>query len=88
VSGYLRTAPRDGAPRLEGSDAMHAWASVWCGDDIGWFGLDPTNDMVAGDDHIVLALGRDYSDVAPIDGVVFASGGQKLDVAVSVIPIG
>jgi transglutaminase-like putative cysteine protease len=88
VSGYLRTAPRDGAPRLEGSDAMHAWVSVWCGDDLGWFGLDPTNNVVAGDDHIVLALGRDYSDVAPIDGVVFASGGQKLDVAVSVIPIG
>jgi transglutaminase-like putative cysteine protease len=88
VSGYLRTEPRDGAPRLEGADAMHAWVSVWCGADVGWFGLDPTNDLVAGDDHIVLAFGRDYADVAPIDGVVFASGGQKLDVAVSVIPVG
>jgi transglutaminase-like putative cysteine protease len=88
VSGYLRTTPWNGAPRLEGSDAMHAWVSVWCGEDVGWFGLDPTNDVVAGDDHIVLAIGRDYSDVAPIDGVVFASGGQKLDVAVSVIPVG
>jgi transglutaminase-like putative cysteine protease len=88
VSGYLRTVPRDGAPRLEGADAMHAWVSVWCGNEVGWFGLDPTNDIVAGDDHIVLAIGRDYADVAPIDGVVFASGGQKLDVAVSVIPIG
>jgi transglutaminase-like putative cysteine protease len=88
VSGYLRTAPRDGAPRLEGADAMHAWVSVWCGEEVGWFGLDPTNDVVASDDHIVLAIGRDYADVAPIDGVVFASGAQKLDVAVSVIPVG
>lgn len=88
VSGYLRTAPRTGAPQLEGADAMHAWVMVWCGTQVGWYGLDPTNDMAAGDDHIVLALGRDYSDVAPIDGVVFAFGGQKLDVAVSVIPVG
>jgi transglutaminase-like putative cysteine protease len=88
VSGYLRTAPRDGAPRLEGADAMHAWMMVWCGRDIGWYGLDPTNDIIASDDHIVLALGRDYADVAPIDGVVLASGGQQLDVGVSVIPVG
>jgi transglutaminase-like putative cysteine protease len=88
VSGYLRTAPRDGAPALEGADAMHAWVSVWCGPEVGWVGLDPTNDVVASDDHIVLAFGRDYADVAPIDGVVFASGRQKLDVAVSVIPVG
>jgi transglutaminase-like putative cysteine protease len=88
VSGYLRTTPRDGARRLEGADAMHAWVSVWCGLEAGWIGLDPTNDVPAGDDHIVLASGRDYADVAPIDGVVFASGGQKLDVAVSVIPVG
>jgi transglutaminase-like putative cysteine protease len=88
VSGYLRTAPRDGAPRLAGADAMHAWVSVWCGSEAGWVGFDPTNDVVAGDDHIVLAFGRDYADVAPIDGVVFASGKQRLDVAVSVVPVG
>jgi transglutaminase-like putative cysteine protease len=88
VSGYLRTAPPDGAPRLEGSDAMHAWVSAWCGGEVGWLGFDPTNDLVAGDDHIVLAVGRDYADVAPIDGVVFASGSHHLDVAVSVIPVG
>ena len=88
VSGYLRTMQRGDAPRLEGADAMHAWVQVWCGAEAGWFGLDPTNSIFAGDDHIVLAIGRDYADVAPIDGVVFASGGQKLDVAVSVIPVG
>ena len=44
--------------------------------------------ILAGDDHVVLAIGRDYADVAPIDGVVFASGGQKISVTVSVIPVG
>jgi transglutaminase-like putative cysteine protease len=85
VSGYLRTAR--GADDLQGSDAMHAWVLVWCGPAVGWCGLDPTNAVVAGEDHVVLAIGRDYSDVAPIDGVVFASGGQKIDVAVSVLPV-
>ena len=87
VSGYLRTLQRGDAPRLEGADAMHAWVTIWCGAEVDWFGLDPTNNMFAGDDHIVLAIGRDYSDVAPIDGVVFASGGQQLDVAVTVTPV-
>jgi transglutaminase-like putative cysteine protease len=87
VSGYLRTVPRPGAPRLEGADAMHAWVMVWCGPQPGWCGLDPTNAMLAGDDHVVLAIGRDYADVAPIDGIVFASGGQRLGVAVSVTPV-
>jgi transglutaminase-like putative cysteine protease len=87
VSGYLRTVPRPGAPRLEGADAMHAWVVVWCGGQAGWCGLDPTNAVLAGDDHVVLAIGRDYADVAPIDGIVFASGGQQLEVAVSVTPV-
>jgi transglutaminase-like putative cysteine protease len=88
VSGYLRTVQLGKADRLIGADAMHAWVLVWCGPDIGWRGLDPTNAVLAGEDHIVLAVGRDYADVAPIDGVVFASGGQRLGVAVSVTPIG
>jgi transglutaminase-like putative cysteine protease len=86
VSGYLRTA-RSGTPRLEGSDAMHAWVLVWCGEEIGWLGLDPTNAVAAASDHIVLAVGRDYADVAPIDGVIFAAGGQRLAVAVAVTPV-
>ena len=88
VSGYLRTAQKPDAERLTGADAMHAWVLVWCGTEAGWWGLDPTNAILAGDDHVMLAIGRDYTDVAPIDGVVVASGGQKLDVAVSVIPVG
>jgi transglutaminase-like putative cysteine protease len=88
VSGYLRTVPRGDAPRLEGADAMHAWVKVWCGADAGWYDLDPTNAILADIDHVALAIGRDYSDAAPIDGVVFASGKQRLDVAVSVRPVG
>jgi transglutaminase-like putative cysteine protease len=87
VSGYLRTG-NAGEDRLEGVDAMHAWVLVGCGEEAGWYGLDPTNGIFAGDDHIVLAIGRDYADVAPIDGVIYASGGQHLDVSVSVRPVG
>jgi transglutaminase-like putative cysteine protease len=87
VSGYLRTVPSGKEERLTGADAMHAWVLVWCGADAGWIGLDPTNAIPAGNDHVVLAIGRDYADVAPIDGVIFASGGQRLEVGVSVTPV-
>jgi transglutaminase-like putative cysteine protease len=86
VSGYLRTIPPEGQPRLEGADATHAWISVWCGAEAGWIGFDPTNDILAADDHIVLANGRDYADVAPIDGVILAAGAQTLTVEVDVVP--
>lgn len=86
VSGYLRTVPPEGQPRLEGADATHAWITVWCGAQHGWIGFDPTNAILAEDDHIVLAVGRDYADVAPIDGIILASGGQTLKVEVDVIP--
>jgi transglutaminase-like putative cysteine protease len=88
VSGYLRTGQAPGAARLEGADAMHAWVQVWCGAVAGWVGLDPTNGIPAGDDHLVLAIGRDYADVAPLDGVIFAAGGQRLEVSVLVLPVG
>ncbi len=87
VSGYLRTG-RSNEDKLTGADAMHAWVLVGCGAEVGWCGLDPTNGIFAGDDHVVLAIGRDYADVAPIDGVIFASGGQRLEVSVSVTPVG
>ena len=87
VSGYLRTVQKPDEERLAGADAMHAWVLVWCGEASGWRGLDPTNAIFAGNDHVVLAVGRDYADVAPIDGVIFAAGGQRLKVAVSVKPI-
>jgi transglutaminase-like putative cysteine protease len=87
VSGYLRTTPPPGKPRLQGADATHAWVSVWCGADIGWVGFDPTNDLMVGGDHVVLAVGRDYTDVSPVDGVIVGSRKQKLSVAVDVIPV-
>lgn len=87
VSGYIRTIPAPGAARLEGADASHAWVSVWCGREIGWFGIDPTNAIDVGNDHIVLAIGRDFADVSPIYGVFLGSGAQELEVGVDVIPV-
>ncbi len=87
VSGYLRTIPPPGQKRLQGADATHAWVSVWCGPAEGWIGFDPTNDMIAGVDHIAAARGRDYADVAPIDGVLIGSGQQSLSVQVDVEPV-
>jgi transglutaminase-like putative cysteine protease len=85
VSGYLRTIPPPGQPRLQGADATHAWVSLWCGAELGWVGLDPTNDLVVGNDHIELAIGRDFSDVSPVDGIIVGSPKQKLGVAVDVL---
>jgi len=86
VSGYLRTMPPPGQPRLEGADAPHAWASLWCGPQHGWQGLDPTNALRTATDHIVLAVGRDFADVSPLDGVILVGGGHTHSVAVDVIP--
>lgn len=86
VSGFIRTIPPQGQPRLEGADAMHAWITAWCGADVGWIEFDPTNDCRAGVDHIVVAYGRDYTDVAPVKGMLRTSGGQKSHQKVDVIP--
>jgi transglutaminase-like putative cysteine protease len=58
---------------------------VWCGREAGWQDLDPTNAVRAGRDHIPLAFGRDYTDVSPIDGVIYDSGSHSMSVAVDVI---
>jgi transglutaminase-like putative cysteine protease len=87
VSGYLRSAPRTDTSRLQGSEAMHAWVLLWCGTDAGWIGLDPTNAVLAQEEHVMLAVGRDYTDVAPVDGVILGSGGQRMEVSVSVTPV-
>jgi transglutaminase-like putative cysteine protease len=87
VSGYIRTIPPPGCAPLEGADASHAWISLWCGERHGWLDIDPTNAILVGNDHIVTAVGRDYADVSPIDGVIFVAGRQKLDVSVSVTPL-
>ena len=88
VSGYLRTIPPPGKPRLAGADATHAWVAVWCGAELGWVGFDPTNAIRSGEDHITLAVGRDYGDVAPVDCIMLSAGEQTLKVEVDVVPDG
>ncbi len=85
VSGYLRTAPPPGKPRLVGADASHAWTSAWCGP-LGWVDFDPTNDTPVSDWHITIAWGRDYGDVCPIQGVFVGGGDHSMGISVDVIP--
>jgi len=86
VSGYLRTLPPPGQPRLIGADVSHAWAAVWCGDN-GWLDLCPTNGRPADQDFITLAWGRDYDDVSPVRGVILSGTGHHLSVEVDVEPV-
>jgi transglutaminase-like putative cysteine protease len=88
VSGFIRTLPPPGQPRREGADSMHAWVSAWCGPEAGWFAVDPTNALVVAEEHVIVATGRDYADVAPLDGVIVTSGAQRaVDVAVDMAPV-
>ena len=85
VSGYLETTPPPGKSRLVGADASHAWISLFVPDE-GWFDLDPTNNLIAGESHITVAWGRDYGDVTPVKGVVMGGGVHSLSVTVDVAP--
>ena len=87
ASGYIRTVPPPGSERLVGADATHAWVLLWCGAARGWVGVDPTNGIWMAGDHIVLAVGRDYADIAPVDGVVLGAGAQEMSVEVDVVPL-
>ena len=98
VSGYLLTQPPPGQPRLIGSDASHAWASVYCpaATDSGevdrqrpgcWLDFDPTNDRAPGEDYVTLATGRDFLDVSPMRGVIRGGARHALNVAVTVAPL-
>lgn len=87
VSGFLRTEPPPGKPRLEGADAMHAWVRAWCGVELGWIEYDPTNAVTVGLDHIEIARGRDYGDVSPVLGVLRISGSHTTEQAVDVVPV-
>jgi transglutaminase-like putative cysteine protease len=86
VSGYLLTEPPPARPRLVGADASHAWASVFCGDHVGWVDIDPTNNCIVDDAHVTLAWGRDFGDVTPMRGVILGGGTQELAVRVTVTP--
>jgi len=81
VSGYIETLPPPGKEKLVGADASHAWFAVYL-PDVGWIDYDPTNNQVPDDQHITVAWGRDYGDVAPLKGVIF--GGQNHELKVSV----
>ncbi|RRA47426.1 transglutaminase family protein [Acidipila sp. EB88] len=86
VSGYLRTYPPPGRPRLIGADASHAWVSAYSRE-LGWLDVDPTNNVAPTDGHVTLAWGRDYSDVSPLRGLILGGGGHTLQVAVDMEPV-
>ena len=84
VSGYIHTIAPEGRPRLVGADESHAWISLYCGGSVGWIDLDPTTAGVANTSHIPICMGRDYSEVSPMRGVVIGGGTTQLDVSVDV----
>ena len=92
VSGYLLTHPPEGQERMIGCDASHAWVSVFvpnssASGDGQWLDLDPTNNRAADEDYVTLAIGRDFSDVSPLRGVIRGGADHTLDVEVTVLPL-
>jgi transglutaminase-like putative cysteine protease len=83
VSGYLRTRPPEGKPRLVGADASHAWFAIFC-PGVGWVDFDPTNNVQPAEEHITVAVGRDYADVSPVAGVITGGGAHSVKVSVDV----
>jgi transglutaminase-like putative cysteine protease len=86
VSGYLRTQPAPGRPRLTGADASHAWLSLYC-PGFGYIDLDPTNGTIPNDEHVTVAWGRDFGDVSPLKGVILGGGAHDLSVSVDVAAV-
>jgi transglutaminase-like putative cysteine protease len=83
VSGYL--VPATATEDVIGGQASHAWTEVFL-PGAGWFGLDPTLGTPIGLQHVRLAYGRDYGDVAPIRGVYRGHAGQQMHVDVRIRP--
>lgn len=83
MSGYIETLPPPGKPKLVGSDASHAWVALFI-PDLGWVEFDPTNNLVVDDQHLRVAVGRDFGDVTPLKGIVYSIGKQVLKVSVDV----
>jgi transglutaminase-like putative cysteine protease len=86
VSGYIRTHPRPGTPARRGTDQSHAWVSAWLGPEHGWVDLDPTNDLVVSEEHVVLAWGRDYGDISPVRGILLGGARHTVSVGVDLQP--
>jgi transglutaminase-like putative cysteine protease len=93
MSGYIRTRPPAGETRRRGADQSHAWVAAWLGQGLGWVAawlgqglgwvqLDPTNGIMVRDEHVVLAWGRDFSDISPLRGVLLGGGEHELEVSV------
>ncbi|MCW5747581.1 MAG: transglutaminase family protein [Alphaproteobacteria bacterium] len=87
VSGYIRTYRRAGGPELRGADASHAWFALWCGPETGWVHLDPTNDLIAHEEHVIVAWGRDFADVSPVRGMILGGGAHHYGVSVELRPL-
>ena len=85
VSGYIETLPPPGKVKLIGTDASHAWFSVYI-PNFGWVDFDPTNNQIPQNQHIVVSYGRDYYDVPPLKGVIYSTGKNKMKVAVDIRP--
>lgn len=83
VSGYIETISPEGVQKLIGSDASHAWFSVFI-PKMGWTDFDPTNNCIVSDQHITIGWGRDYADIAPMEGIILSSGSHELTVSVDV----
>jgi transglutaminase-like putative cysteine protease len=83
VSGYLHhnRSQKD----RSGDDATHAWVEAYL-PSLGWIGFDPTNDIMAAERHIRVAVGRDYADVPPTRGTFKGAAESELAIAVSVQP--
>jgi transglutaminase-like putative cysteine protease len=81
VSGYLFHGP--GSRDRSADGATHAWVEALV-PSIGWVGLDPTNNLLAGDRHVLVAVGRDYADVPPTRGVFKGTSAVRSELLVSV----
>jgi len=86
VSGYLRTEPPPGQPRLFGADASHAWVALYCPGH-GWIEIDPTNHRLITEDYVTIGWGRDYSDVSLIRGSLTGGGSHSIYLSVNVEPV-
>jgi transglutaminase-like putative cysteine protease len=88
TSGYIRTYPAPGRPRRVGADVSHAWVGAWLGETHGWVDLDPTNNLIVREEHVVLGWGREFGDVSPLRGIILGGGDHSLSVSVDLEPLG
>ncbi len=84
TSGYVHPSPEAGVgATVEGQS--HAWVEAWTG---AWCPFDPTNGSDVGERHVVVARGRDYTDVSPLKGIFHGGPAAGLDVTVSLTRLG